>query len=331
MRKCGVDSDMSLLNVENLKTIFYTPRGTSQAVNGISFHVNKGETLGLVGESGCGKSITALSIMRLIPSPPGKIIDGSVYFEEKDLLKITKEEMRRVRGNYISMIFQEPMTSLNPVLTVGNQISEAIMLHQRLSRRDARHKAIDTLEMVGIASPEKRIDYYPHQFSGGMRQRVMIAMALSCHPKLLIADEPTTALDVTIQAQILELMKQLQRDIGMAIIFISHNLLVIAEMSSRVAVIYAGNVVEEGDTEEIFSKPHHPYTTGLLNSLPKMVFRDSGMPKKFAEIPGVVPNPYSLPQGCSFHPRCSFLKEICRRKEPGLKEISSGHFSACWI
>ncbi|MGH7831756.1 MAG: ABC transporter ATP-binding protein, partial [Candidatus Binatia bacterium] len=296
-----------LIEVENLRTSFFTPEGEVKAVDGVSFAIREGETLGLVGESGCGKSVTALSIMRLVPSP-GKIVGGEIHYRGRDLLKLNGEAMRKVRGNEISMIFQEPMTSLNPVFTIGNQIGEAIRLHQGLDKRETRQKTIEMLRLVKIADPEARVDDYPHQLSGGMRQRVMIAMALSCNPSLLIADEPTTALDVTIQAQILELMKELQDKLGMALLLITHDLGVVAEQADEVVIMYAGKVVERAQTRAIFGRPLHPYTVGLLNSLPGA----GGQKKKRLEaIPGVVPSLLELPSGCHFRDRCFKAGGIC--------------------
>lgn len=315
-----------LLSVRDLRTYFYTEDGVVPAVDGVSFDLEKGGTLGIVGESGCGKSVTSLSIMRLIPSPPGKIVSGEIIFEGRDLVKLSEAEMRKIRGNEISMIFQEPMTSLNPVFTVGNQIMEAIMLHQKLDKAAAQEKAIEMLSLVGIPSPERRIDEYPHQMSGGMRQRVMIAMALSCNPKLLIADEPTTALDVTIQAQILDLMRELQEELGTAIIMITHDLGVIAELVERVVVMYTGVIVESADTKTIFANPQHPYTQGLLGSIPRL---DSNV-KRLQAIPGTVPTPGNFPKGCGFHPRCPYAKDICEAKRPPAFEVEPGHYSACW-
>ncbi|MBD3274912.1 MAG: ATP-binding cassette domain-containing protein [Candidatus Marinimicrobia bacterium] len=289
-----------LLEVENLRTYFYTEEGVSRAVDGVSFHVDKGETLGIVGESGCGKSVTNLSLMRLIPQPPGKIVDGTITFDGEDVLSMNDSRMRDIRGNDISMIFQEPMTSLNPVFTCGNQIIEAIRLHQNVDKAEARKRAIEMLQLVGIPAPEQRVDEYPHQLSGGMRQRVMIAMALSCNPKLLIADEPTTALDVTVQAQILELIEELQEKLDMAVIMITHDLGVIAEVADRVMVMYAGQVVEHGTVDEIFNEPKHPYTIGLLRSMPIL----SQKIERLAVIKGIVPNPVEFPEGCRFHTRC---------------------------
>jgi len=319
--------DERLLEVKDLKTYFYTSDGVVRAVDGVTFHIMRGETLGMVGESGCGKSVTSLSIMRLIPDPPGKIVHGQVIFEGEDLLKKSEAAMRRIRGNRISMIFQEPMTSLNPVYTVGDQIAEAIQLHQGLKRREAMEKAVEMLRKVGIPLPERRVHEYPHQMSGGMRQRVMIAMALSCNPQLLIADEPTTALDVTIQAQILELMKELKDEMKMAILLITHNLGVIAEMAQRVVVMYAGKLVEEADVRSIFRKPLHPYTEGLLNSIPRI----DAPRARLHVIEGVVPNPLYMPPGCRFHPRCPYAEDICRREEPSLVQAGGGRWVACWM
>ena len=316
-----------LLEVKGLKTYFFTSDGVVPAVDGVTYHVDKGETVGIVGESGCGKSVTSLSVMRLIPDPPGKITAGQIFFEGENLLEKSEAAMRKIRGNHISMIFQEPMTSLNPVFTVGDQIAEAIELHQGLRRRDAMGKAEEMLKIVGIPLPERRVREYPHQLSGGMRQRVMIAMALSCNPKLLIADEPTTALDVTIQAQILELMKALKKELGMAIMLITHDLGVIAEMAQRVAVMYAGKIVEEADVISIFRSPLHPYTEGLLRSIPRL----DGAKGKLHVIEGVVPNPLYMPTGCRFHPRCPYAMDICKAKEPDFMQISEGHQVACWL
>ncbi len=314
-----------LLEVRNLKTYFYTEDGVVPAVDGVDFSVDKGTTLGIVGESGCGKSVTSLSVMGLIPNPPGKIQDGEIIFEGQNLLKKSEAEMRKIRGNDISMIFQEPMTSLNPVFTIGNQIMEAIILHQGLSKHEAKDKAIEMLRLVGIPSPEKRVDEYPHQLSGGMRQRVMIAMALSCNPKLLIADEPTTALDVTIQAQILDLMRKLKDDLGTAIMLITHDLGVVAELCDEVVVMYAGKIIERGDVETIFAHPTHPYTLGLLGSIPKLTEAQH----RLQAIPGVVPNPAFMPEGCRFHPRCQYATDECKRKQPELTDLGSGHEVAC--
>jgi peptide/nickel transport system ATP-binding protein len=320
----------SILSVQNLKTVFHTPEGTCSAVDNVSFKMENTETLGIVGESGCGKSVTALSIMRLIPHPPGEI-DGRIFLEGRELLELSRAEMTQIRGNRISMIFQEPMTSLNPVFTIGNQISEAIRLHQKLSKKTSVEKTVEMLGRVGIPSPEKRIFDYPHQLSGGMRQRAMIAMALACHPRLLIADEPTTALDVTIQAQILDLMRKLQEDLDMAIIFISHDLGVIAEMASRVLVFYAGKIVEGADAQEIFSHPEHPYTQGLLQSVLTVEHGLQKPRRRLPEIPGMVPNLFHLPKGCKFSPRCPFAKTVCHQDEPAWRKTTPGHFIACWL
>ena len=318
-----------LLQVQNLKTSFFTPEGEVRAIDGVSFEIGEGKTLGLVGESGCGKSVTSLSIMRLIPSPPGKIVGGEIFYRGRDLLKLNNEEMRKIRGNEISMIFQEPMTSLNPVFTVGNQIGEAIKLHQGLGKRETRQKTIDMLRLVKIADPESRVDSYPHQLSGGMRQRVMIAMALSCNPSLLIADEPTTALDVTIQAQILELMKELQQKIGgMALLLITHDLGVVAEQADDVAIMYAGKIVERSNARRIFNHPFHPYTVGLLNSLPGIGEQKK---KRLDAIPGVVPSPLNLPSGCRFRDRCPRAQDACAQAEPPLEEKEPGHTAACYF
>jgi oligopeptide/dipeptide ABC transporter ATP-binding protein len=320
-----------LLDLRDLKTYFFTSDGVAKAVDGVSYQLHRGETLGVVGESGCGKSVTALSILRLVPDPPGRTVGGEIMFEGNNLLRLPRGEMRRIRGNEISMIFQEPMTSLNPVFTIGNQISEAIILHQGLSKRDALAKSIEMLQKVGIPAPERRVHEYPHQLSGGMRQRAMIAMALSCNPKILLADEPTTALDVTIQAQILDLMFGLKEQLGMAIILITHNLGVVAESARRVVVMYCGKVVEEGPVLEIFKQPQHPYTQGLLQSLPRLEEKASGQKQRLMEIPGIVPSPYNLPSGCKFHPRCPKAQAICQEQEPPLEKVPGGHDSACFF
>lgn len=315
-----------LLSVRNLKTCFFTEDGVVPAVDGVSFDLERGGTLGIVGESGCGKSVTSLSIMRLIPDPPGRIVEGEIVFEDKDLVSLKEEEIRKIRGNEISMIFQEPMTSLNPVYTVGYQIMEAIMLHQQLNKADAKDKAIEMLRLVGIPAPEKRINDFPHQLSGGMRQRIMIAMAVSCNPKLLIADEPTTALDVTIQAQILDLMRKLRDELGTAIILITHDLGVIAELVDEVVVMYAGRIVERASVKDLFHNPMHPYTEGLLGSIPKLHVKQD----RLSVIEGVVPHPAHMPTGCRFHPRCKYAQDVCRTHEPKLVEIESKHELACW-
>lgn len=319
-------SKEKLIDVNDLATYFHTEEGTVKAVDGVSFEIYPGETLGIVGESGCGKSVTSLSIMRLIESPPGKIETGEILFNGKDLTKLNQKQMRKIRGNDISMIFQEPMTSLNPVYTVGDQIMEAILIHKDVNKKQARQEAIDMLTKVGIPLPEQRVDEYPHQLSGGMRQRVMIAMSLSCDPQLLIADEPTTALDVTIQAQILELMNSLKRQFGMAIMMITHDLGVIAEVSDRVAVMYAGKIVEYTDVESLYGDPKHPYTWGLMYSIPHIEKELD----RLEAIPGNVPNPLNFPEGCKFNTRCQFATDKCRVDEPELEEVEEGHYSACW-
>ena len=302
-----------------------------RAVDDVSFFLDKGEVLGLVGESGCGKSVTAQSIMRLIPEPPGKIVHGKILFDKMDIVDLTMEKMRSVRGKRISMIFQEPMTSLNPVFTVGDQISEMFLLHEKLSRRESLEQSIEMLRKVQIPAPEKRVHEYPHQLSGGMRQRVMIAMALTCNPQILIADEPTTALDVTIQAQILDLMVQLKDDYDTAIIMITHDLGVIAEIAQRIVVMYAGKVVEEGKTLAIFEDPKHPYTRGLLKSIPKLGERALHGRQRLQEISGIVPSLYDLPPGCSFYPRCLEAKSVCKEKAPELIDLGGGHCVRCWL
>jgi len=317
-----------ILKVTNLKTHFFTDGGVVPAVDGVSFTVSVGETLAIVGESGSGKSVTSTSILRLIPSPPGRIIDGSIIFEDSDLLGKTEEEMQRIRGDRISMIFQEPMTSLNPVHRVGEQIAEAYRLHRGMDKNEARQRAVRMLERVGIPSPEKRARDFPHQLSGGMRQRVMIAIALSCRPALLIADEPTTALDVTIQAQILDLMRKLQEESQTSILLITHDLGVVAEMADRVIVMYAGKVVEEGDVAAIFKNPLHPYTRGLLGSIPRLDWRRRTI---LPSIDGIVPNPLEFPRGCRFNPRCPDAVDKCREKEPVLKEMAGRQKVACWL
>jgi oligopeptide/dipeptide ABC transporter ATP-binding protein len=314
------------LSVEGLKTYFYTRRGIVKAVDGIDLRVDTGQTLGIVGESGCGKSVTALSILRLIPSPPGKIVDGSIYFRGENLLEKTEEEMRDVRGNKISMIFQNPMTSLNPVYTIGTQIVEVIERHQGLSHQEAVEKAVEMIRIVGLPDPEKRINNYPHQLSGGMNQRAMIAMALSCHSSLLIADEPTTALDVTIQAQIIRLMKSLREEFRTSVILITHDLGLVAGFCDKVVVMYAGNVVESADTNTIFKDPKHPYTIGLMNSIPRM---DRGYKGELEIIKGEVPTMIDPPPGCKFHPRCPRATSTCARDGPELTQVGPGHRVAC--
>jgi peptide/nickel transport system ATP-binding protein/oligopeptide transport system ATP-binding protein len=318
-----------LLDIKGLKTYFFTRKGIVKAVDGVDLSLNEGETLGLVGESGCGKTVTALSIMRLISEPIGRITEGSINFEGRDLVKATEGEMRKVRGNRISMIFQEPMTSLNPVLKVGDQISEAIHLHQGLSKKEAWDQSTEMLRTVGIPSPESRVNEYPHQMSGGMRQRVMIAMALSCHPKLMIADEPTTALDVTIQAQILDLINRLKEKVGSAILLITHNLGVVSEVAQYVGVMYAGYVVEYADVIDLFKQPKHPYTVGLFQSIPKK--KGSGKRERLQAIPGLVPDLLALPGGCKFQDRCSRVFERCRDEAPSLLNLGDNHQVRCWL
>jgi oligopeptide transport system ATP-binding protein len=317
-----------LLEVADLRTHFFTPDGVVKAVNGVSFTLDEGEALGLVGESGCGKSVSALTLMRLIPQPPGRIVSGQVNFHGRDLLKLQEHEMRKVRGNDIAMIFQDPMTSLNPVLSIGRQIGEAVELHKGLDRAASRKRTIELLELVGIPAARSRVDDYPHQFSGGMRQRVMIAMALSCEPKLLIADEPTTALDVTIQAQILELIKRLREELGMAIIMITHDLGVVAGIADRINVMYAGHIVETGTVDELFHNPRHPYTLGLLNSIPRL---DEPRKEKLVPIEGLPPDLVNPPTGCAFQPRCPYAVERCAFESPTLEPVAPGHRIACWV
>jgi len=320
-----------LLEVEDLRTYFFTRDGVVRAVDGVSLHVAEGETLAIVGESGCGKSVTSLSILRLIQTPPGRIVSGSVRFQGVDLLGLDDAAMRRIRGNDISMIFQEPMTSLNPVLTIGRQIGETLMLHQKLDRAASLRRAVEMLRLVHIPEAERRITEYPHQLSGGMRQRVMIAMALACNPKLLIADEPTTALDVTIQAQILDLMRELKRKIGAAIVLITHDLGVVAEMAQRVVVMYAGRKVEEATVGELFRQPLHPYTLGLLTSVPKLgATLTQSEPERLTEIPGSVPSLREEIRGCPFAPRCTFASDRCRAEMPQFEAKAPGHFAACF-
>jgi len=320
---------MALLEVENLQTHFRTPDGgVNRAVDGLSFSVEAGETVAIVGESGCGKSVTSMSILRLIPEPPGKIA-GSIRFNGRDLLKLSNREMRSIRGNEISMIFQEPMTSLNPVLSIGQQIGEALRLHQGLSKGEAEQKAIEMLTLVGIPAPAKRVREYPHQLSGGMRQRVMIAIALACNPKLLIADEPTTALDVTIQAQILDLMRDLKHRVGAAIVLITHDLGVVAEVAERVIVMYAGRKVEEAKVADLFRAPKHPYTQGLLGAVPKLGSSLDGKTDRLAEIPGLVPSLKQRIDHCVFATRCPHATDLCREVAPALEEKAPGHVAAC--
>lgn len=317
-----------LIEVRNLETRFFTQDGVVRAVNGVSFHVNEGETVGIVGESGSGKSISMLSIMRLIPSPPGKIIGGEVIFEGRDLLKLDDEAMRKVRGNRIAMIFQDPMTALNPVLTVERQITEALRLHLGMNKQQARERAIALLQLVGISAAQERIRSYPHQFSGGMRQRVTIAMALACNPKLLIADEPTTALDVTIQAQIVDLIKRLRDEIGMAIIWITHDLAFLAGLADRIIVMYAGQIVEQAPLKELYHNPRHPYTIGLLESIPRL---DEKHRERLKPIEGLPPDLIYYPKGCPFAPRCRFAIEQCWEENPSLESVGENRQVACWV
>ncbi|MGD6777280.1 ABC transporter ATP-binding protein [Sutcliffiella horikoshii] len=318
----------NILEVKGLRTSFFTDEGEVKAVDGVDFSIEKGKTLGIVGESGSGKSITSLSILRLLQEPVGRVVGGEVIFKGENLLDKTKKQMMQIRGNNVSMIFQEPMTSLNPTLTCGEQIAESVRIHQKLGRKAAWVKAVDMLRLVGIPSPEKRAKQYPFELSGGMRQRVMIAIALACNPELLIADEPTTALDVTIQAQILDLMKKLQEELGTSLMLITHDLGVVAEMCDKVAVMYCGKVVEYADVQTIFSSPKHPYTVGLLNSVPK---HDQDVEGDLSVIDGSVPSPFNLPQGCRFAPRCPHAKDICRNSLPDLKETEDGDQVRCWI
>jgi peptide/nickel transport system ATP-binding protein len=319
---------MALLEIENLQVHFRTPDGVNRAVDGVSFYVNERETLAVVGESGCGKSVTAMSILRLIQEPPGKVA-GSIRFQGQELLKLSEREMRSIRGNDISMIFQEPMTSLNPVLAVGRQLGETLRLHQGLDKNAAEARAVEMLALVGIPEPRRRVREYPHQLSGGMRQRVMIAIALACNPKLLIADEPTTALDVTIQAQILDLMKDLKRRVGAAIVLITHDLGVVAEVAERVIVMYAGRKVEEAPVAELFRNPRHPYTQGLLGAVPKLGSSLTGAATRLAEIPGLVPNMKQRIEGCVFASRCALATDLCRQAAPALEAKAQQHFAAC--
>jgi peptide/nickel transport system ATP-binding protein len=315
-----------VLEIRNLQVHFDTDKGTISAVDGVNFTVGEGEIVGLVGESGCGKSVTSLAIMGLIPQPPGKIAGGSILFQGQDLTKMKKKQLRKIRGNEIAMIFQEPMTSLNPLFSIGDQLVEAIRIHRDCSKQEAKTLSLDMLKKVGI-DREGILDVYPHQLSGGMRQRVMIAMAMLLNPKLLIADEPTTALDVTIQAQILDLMRQLNKEFGTAILLITHDMGVVAEMCNRVVVMYAGQIVEEADVRRLFKNPNHPYTRGLLQSIPSLEEKK----KRLYSIPGQVPNPFNMPQGCRFAPRCEFVKEICYQKQPPLIQVEEEHLSRCWL
>jgi len=318
-----------VLDVRNLQTVFFTNSGLFRAVDDVSFQVRRGETLAIVGESGCGKSVTALSIMRLVPDPPGRVVGGSVRLEGTDLLELDEAEMRKIRGNRISMIFQEPMTSLNPVMRIGDQITEAVRLHRPISAREAWKQAVDMLRLVRIPEPERRAQEYPHQMSGGMRQRAMIAMALACRPALLIADEPTTALDVTIQAQILALIVDLQQKLGTGLILITHDLGVVAQTAQRVVVMYAGKKVEEASVEDLFENPKHPYTCGLMASMPAVISLEAKDEARLTEIPGMVPSLTNLPAGCAFAPRCGLAVERCRAEYPPLQDFD-GHLAACW-
>ncbi len=319
--------DKTLLEVNDLKVSFFTPAGEVKAVNGVSYHLNYGEVMGIVGESGSGKSVEAYSIIGLLQSP-GKVIGGEIIFEGENVLNYDEKKMREFRGNKVSMIFQNPMTCLNPVYTIGNQLMEALLCHQEISKQEAKERAIEMLTLVGINNPDKRIKQYPHELSGGMRQRVMIAMGLICHPQLLIADEPTTALDVTIQAQILELMKDIQKKTHMAIVFITHNLGVVAEICDKVSVMYAGKIVEQGDVNDIFYNPSHPYTVGLLNSMPRV---DTDDHERLIPIEGSPVDMLNPPEGCGFGARCEHCMKICLRKEPPVVDLGNGHFSKCWL
>ncbi len=317
-----------ILRIVDLQTRFYTPEGVVHAVNGVSIDLQEGETVGIVGESGCGKSVTMLSVLRLIPDPPGKVAAGQAWFEQKDLLKIPDREIRNIRGAKIAMIFQDPISCLNPVYTIEDQISETLVRHKALSKNDASNRTIELLEMVGISEPSKRMKDYPHQFSGGMRQRVMIAMALSCNPKLLIADEPTTALDVTIQAQIVDLVRNLRDTLGMSVIWITHDLGIVAGLAQRVMVMYGGFIIEDVNVDILYSNPQHPYTIGLLSSLPRL--DKASRAKKLNVIAGTPPLLFKMPVGCPFLPRCQYAQDICD-KNPPLKDIGDGHLVACWV
>ena len=328
MTQAGADE--KVLEVKNLQTVFFTNSGLFKAVDDVSFTVRRGETLAIVGESGCGKSVTALSIMRLVPDPPGRIVGGSVTLEGTDLLGIEEAEMRKIRGNRISMIFQEPMTSLNPVIRIGDQITEVVRLHRDMTAKDAWAQAVEMLRLVRIPEPERRAQEYPHQLSGGMRQRAMIAMALACRPALLIADEPTTALDVTIQAQILALIVDLQQKLGTGLILITHDLGVVAQTAQRVIVMYAGKKVEEATVEALFENPKHPYTRGLMASMPAVISLGAKEDVRLNEIPGMVPSLTNLPPGCAFAPRCRFAVDRCRTEYPPLQDFGDNHFAACW-
>jgi len=326
----GVSPEANVLDVQGLQTVFFTNSGLFRAVDDLSFHVKRGETLAIVGESGCGKSVSALSIMRLVPNPPGRIVGGEILLEGTDLLALAEAKMREIRGNRISMIFQEPMTSLNPVIRIGDQISEAVRLHRDMSAKEAWERSVEMLRLVRIPEPARRAQEYPHQLSGGMRQRAMIAMALACRPALLIADEPTTALDVTIQAQILALMIELQKELGMGLILITHDLGVVAQTAQRVVVMYAGRKVEEADVEDLFAKPLHPYTRGLMASIPALPSERGYDDARLSEIPGMVPALTKLPAGCAFAPRCTLAVKRCQEEYPPLAEFGGSHRAACW-
>jgi peptide/nickel transport system ATP-binding protein len=323
-------TEAMVLDVKGLRTVFFTNSGLFKAVDDVSFSVRRGETLAIVGESGCGKSVTALSVMRLVPDPPGRIVGGSIMLEGTDLLSLDESEMRAIRGNRISMIFQEPMTSLNPVMRIGDQITEAVRLHRPMSRKEATAKAVEMLRLVKIPEAERRAQEYPHQLSGGMRQRAMIAMALACRPALLIADEPTTALDVTIQAQILALILELQKELGMGLVLITHDLGVVAQTAQRVIVMYAGRKVEEADVETLFASPRHPYTRGLMASIPSLPSLSTNADAPLVEIPGMVPSLTNLPKGCAFAPRCGLAMSRCREEYPPLQAWGESHLAACW-
>jgi peptide/nickel transport system ATP-binding protein len=325
-----VEKEAMVLDVKGLQTVFFTNSGLFKAVDDVSFHVRRGETLAIVGESGCGKSVTALSVMRLVPDPPGRIVGGAVMLEGTDLLALDEDKMRQIRGNRISMIFQEPMTSLNPVMRIGDQITEAVRLHRSMTQKEAWEQAVKMLRLVRIPEPERRAIEYPHQLSGGMRQRAMIAMALACRPALLIADEPTTALDVTIQAQILALVLDLQKELGMGLILITHDLGVVAQTAQRVIVMYAGKKVEEADVETLFANPRHPYTRGLMASIPTVPLPGANTDVRLVEIPGMVPSLTNLPKGCAFAPRCRLAVARCREEYPPLQHWGADHLAACW-
>ena len=325
-----IAAEATVLDIKGLQTVFFTNSGLFRAVDDVSFRVRRGETLAIVGESGCGKSVTALSIMRLVPDPPGRIVGGSITLEGQDLLALDENRMREIRGDRISMIFQEPMTSLNPVMRIGDQIAEAVRLHRPTTAKEAWQQAVQMLRLVRIPEPERRASEYPHQLSGGMRQRAMIAMALACRPALLIADEPTTALDVTIQAQILALMLDLQKELGMGLILITHDLGVVAQTAQRVIVMYAGKKVEEADVETLFANPRHPYTRGLMASIPAVPSSGTNAEARLVEIPGMVPSLTRLPKGCAFAPRCSLAVARCHEEYPPLQDWGAGHLAACW-